>query len=139
MIAYDTDVLTELVLGNTAHLARAAGIPRADQAVPVVAAGESVRGWLSAVRSAEAGKGRMSLEVAYRMFARTVGEIGRLQLLAYTPAADDLFRQWRSQKVRIGSNDLRIAAIALAHGATLVTRNARDFTRVPGLALEVWP
>jgi hypothetical protein len=33
----------------------------------------------------------------------------------------------------IGANDLWIAAAALRHGEALVTRNARDFHRVPGL------
>ncbi len=38
----------------------------------------------------------------------------------------------------IGSNDLLIAAHALALGATLVTNNAREFARVPGLKVENW-
>jgi tRNA(fMet)-specific endonuclease VapC len=38
----------------------------------------------------------------------------------------------------IGANDLLIAATALAHGVTLVTRNQEEFSRVPSLELEVW-
>jgi len=38
----------------------------------------------------------------------------------------------------IGSNDALIAAEALAQGATLVTDNTREFSRVPGLLLENW-
>lgn len=38
----------------------------------------------------------------------------------------------------IGSNDLLIAATALAHGAVLVTNNVREFRRVSGLHLESW-
>ena len=38
----------------------------------------------------------------------------------------------------IGSNDLFIAAIALARGLTSVTRNTREFSRVPGLKIENW-
>jgi tRNA(fMet)-specific endonuclease VapC len=38
----------------------------------------------------------------------------------------------------IGANDMMIAATALAVGATLVTRNQREFLRVPGLAVENW-
>ena len=40
--------------------------------------------------------------------------------------------------VVIGGNDLWIAATALAHGATLVTNNTAEFSRVPGLQLEDW-
>jgi tRNA(fMet)-specific endonuclease VapC len=38
----------------------------------------------------------------------------------------------------IGPNDLLIAAIALASDLTLVTHNAGEFSRVPGLRLEDW-
>lgn len=38
----------------------------------------------------------------------------------------------------IGPNDLLIAAIAVAHGLTLVTANTREFERVIGLAVENW-
>jgi len=38
----------------------------------------------------------------------------------------------------IGPNDLLIASIALAHGATLITHNTEEFKRVPDLILEDW-
>jgi tRNA(fMet)-specific endonuclease VapC len=38
----------------------------------------------------------------------------------------------------IGAYDLLIAGIALAHDLTVVTRNTREFTRVPGLRVENW-
>lgn len=38
----------------------------------------------------------------------------------------------------IGPNDLLIAAIALAHGLTLVTHNTKEFHRVPSLTVEDW-
>ena len=46
--------------------------------------------------------------------------------------------QLEKQGMKIGRNDLLIAATALAHGATLVTENVREFARVPGLEVESW-
>lgn len=45
----------------------------------------------------------------------------------------EIFRHLKSQGRLIGANDLWIAASALRYDAALVTRNAQDFNRVPGL------
>ncbi|HNF78098.1 MAG TPA: hypothetical protein PKX14_15015, partial [Thauera aminoaromatica] len=42
------------------------------------------------------------------------------------------------QGTPIGGNDLWIAAQALALGAVLVTDNVKEFSCVPGLAVENW-
>jgi tRNA(fMet)-specific endonuclease VapC len=42
------------------------------------------------------------------------------------------------QGTPVGDADLRIAAIGLARGLTLITGNVRHFERVPGLAVENW-
>jgi predicted nucleic acid-binding protein len=47
-------------------------------------------------------------------------------------------RHLRRRKQLIGTNDLWIAAAALAHGIPLVTRNAAHFNRVPGLSVVAY-
>lgn len=41
-------------------------------------------------------------------------------------------------RLNIRSSDLAIAAITLEHGGILVSRNRKDFQRVPGLPVEDW-
>ena len=41
-----------------------------------------------------------------------------------------------AQNLRVGTMDLRLAAIALSQNLTVLTRNLRDFGRVPGLKVE---
>jgi tRNA(fMet)-specific endonuclease VapC len=138
MTAFDSDVLTLMLAGDPAYLTRLHGVAPADRYVPVVVAAEVTRGWLNAIRRAEAGKGRMSLVRAFEKFDQGLENLAEYHSLPYTPAADALVRQWRTAKLRVGTNDLRIAAICIDHGAKLVTRNARDYALVPGLNLEVW-
>ena len=38
----------------------------------------------------------------------------------------------------IGPHDLWLAATCIAHGLTIITANMREFSRVPGLAVEIW-
>ena len=48
------------------------------------------------------------------------------------------FARLRRQRVRIGTMDLKIAAIALEHNALVLSGNVRDFQQVPGLRVEDW-
>ena len=138
MIAFDTDVLTEILLGNAALVARATAIPMREQAVPVIVIEEIMRGRLNVIRQAEAGRGKASITRAYELFEETFRDFRRLHILSHTPQAEALYQQWRQQGIRIATHDLRIAALCVAHAARLISRNRRDFERVPGLMVEFW-
>ncbi len=68
----------------------------------------------------------------------TVVELNQFRLLSFTEEAIDRFENLRTLKLGVRANDLRIAAIALVSGATVVTRNVTDFGRVPDLIVENW-
>ena len=61
-----------------------------------------------------------------------------IRVLPFGAGAAREFDRLRSSKLRVCTMDLKIAAIALASRATLLTRNRIDFGRVPGLAVEDW-
>jgi tRNA(fMet)-specific endonuclease VapC len=138
MIAFDTDVLTEILLGNAAFVARATLIPMREQAVPVIVIEEIMRGRLSIIRQAEAGRANATITRAYELFEATFRDFRRLHILSHTTQAEALYQQWRQQAIHIATHDLRIAALCVAHAASLVLRNRRDFERVPGLMVEFW-
>ena len=48
------------------------------------------------------------------------------------------FEQLQSQQIQLANMHARIAAIALFHGLTLLTRNHKDFGKVIGLLVEDW-
>ncbi len=64
------------------------------------------------------------------------------ELLPFDRAATGHYADIRHQLETIGKpigpNDLVIAATARSRNLTLVTHNRREFTRVPGLAIEDW-
>lgn len=66
-----------------------------------------------------------------------------LSALPLDPPADEHYADIRTRLEQegtpIGSHDLFIAAHARSRSATLVTRNLREFRRVPGLSVEDWP
>lgn len=78
------------------------------------------------------------LAQGHAALVRTVSYLNTWNILLFDEEANALFRQLQRQRLRIGAQDLRIAAIALLHDFTVVTSNERDFTRVPGLKVEDW-
>jgi tRNA(fMet)-specific endonuclease VapC len=107
----------------------------ADLAVTTITLGEQVQGRLAMIRQAQA---QVDAARGYLRLRETVAFYQAIPLVDYTPAAIAHFEALRRQGIRIGTQDLRIGAIALAEGFVLVTRNARDFAQVPGLMLEDW-
>jgi tRNA(fMet)-specific endonuclease VapC len=62
----------------------------------------------------------------------------KIDLLDFDVAATREFERLVALKLRIGTLDQKIAAIALARNATLLSRNLKDFEKVPGLRVEDW-
>jgi len=138
MKAFDTDILTEILAGNPAYAERLAQVPLGEQSVPIVAVEEVLRGRLNVIRQAEAGKARVTIDQAYSRFEQTLADLRELHVLSFTAPAEELLKEWRKQKVRGSTHDLRIAASCVASSVTLVTRNRRDYQQVPGLSVEFW-
>jgi tRNA(fMet)-specific endonuclease VapC len=138
MKAFDTDILTLVFSGDPAYRDRIDAIPIDDQTVPIVVAEEILRGRLAAIRQAEAGKSRITIDRAYELFERTLVAFRQLRFVPFTEPAESLLQEWRRQKIRGSTRDLRIAASCVARRVTLVTRNRRDFESIPGLSVEFW-
>lgn len=74
----------------------------------------------------------------YRMLGRLLSDYAAVSVLPFDDAAGAVFDHLLTQRIRVGTMDLRIASIALSRSLTLVTRNLSDFHRVPGLMTEDW-
>ena len=74
----------------------------------------------------------------YRLLAENLRAFSAAPLLPFDAGAASIFDNLRTQRVRLATMDLRIAATALFRALILLTRNVRDFGRVPGLVTEDW-
>ncbi len=140
MIRYilDTDYITLLENSDLICLQRLDAVGDNWVAVTAVTVEERVQGWLNAIRQASVPKQADRLVWAYTGLRTTVQYLAGFQIVDWTEAASKRFREMRQQGVKIGTQDLRIASIALSLNAVLVTRNQRDFAQVSGLSIEDW-
>jgi len=128
----DTDIVSNTIKKqpSAALLDRLAAVPRAEQFTSVITLGEM---WYGALCSpnAERIRNRIETDVLPRL---NVVDFDVDAAAAYANARFEL----ESRGTPVAEADLRIAAIALARGFTLVTGNIRHFARVPGLRVENW-
>ena len=131
----DTDHVSLLQHRDPQVIAHLKRIPVPLRAVTVISLAEQVQGRLAVISKA---KDEVEAGRAFQRLSETNEFYRAIQVLPYDEPSTHLFEQLRRQKIRIGTQDLRIAAIALTRSAAVVTRNLRDFRQVPGLSVEDW-
>ena len=139
MLVLDTDTLTLVQRADSREYARLLSRLETspDQVIcaTIVSFEEQTRGWLAT--AARAKTADQLVDVYARLHAHLRDYQTRV-VLDFDEQAAQLFLRLVKSKIRVGTMDLRIAAIALTQDATLLSRNLRDFRKVPGLRVEDW-
>ncbi|MFO0822480.1 MAG: type II toxin-antitoxin system VapC family toxin [Gemmataceae bacterium] len=96
-----------------------------------------MRGRFNAITTAADGAAVLTL---YELLRRTEAALEPFRVLPVSRAVADRFDELLKNKKlkKAGRPDLLIACIALAHDATLVTRNTKDYAGIPNLRIENW-
>ncbi len=136
---FDTDHITFLQrrLGTeyAAIAARMSQYTAADFAVSVVSFHEQVLGVNALINRSRTAA---DLIYGYSLLLEVLQSYGMRVVLPFDAAAEGFLSGLKAQRIRVSTTDLRIAAIALTRRLILLTRNQRDFGRVPGLLTEDW-
>ncbi|HEX4945778.1 MAG TPA: type II toxin-antitoxin system VapC family toxin [Blastocatellia bacterium] len=136
LYVFDTDIAGFVQEEYPKVIARIDALDDEDTfATTIVTFGEDLSGWLPACRRALDGAARAQ---AYKRLLEGLDFYREMVVIPFDEVAARIFDQLKAQKIRIGSNDLAIAAITLSVNGILVTRNAVDFARVPNLVFEDW-
>lgn len=106
-----------------------------DLATTIITFEEQTRGWLSWLAQALSVEQQVE---RYRSLKQKLISYNGVLILDFDKRASEEFVRLLGQRIRIGTMDLKIAAIAISHRATLLSRNLQDFSKVPGLKVEDW-
>ncbi len=134
----DTDTITLWLYGNAAVRARFDAVGTTDRvAITLITRVEILRGRFEAVLKAA---NRTEWLQAQERLRVTEDALNPIEVVPISEAAADRFDTLRANKKlkKMGRGDMLQAAISLADGATLVTRNTKDYENVPGLVVENW-
>lgn len=133
----DTDTLSHLHRGRAVVVHRYEAMPAGEVAISIVTRIEMLQARFANVPKAADGA---QLAVAQQRLSETERVLQGWRIIGIEAVSCSHFERLRQIKSlrKIGRADLLIACIALAHSATLVTRNTRDFAQVPHLRFENW-
>lgn len=131
----DTDHVSLLERNEPYAMKRFREFAQSEIAITVITWEEQMRGRLNVIRQATSSEQRIS---AYTRLGSTIRFLQDFPIINFDTIADNYYLELQRQKIRIGTQDLRIASIALSCNAVVVTRNQKDFAKVPNLILEDW-
>ena len=137
VLVLDTDHLSEFDRGSAIGGSLRSRLSTASDEVvtTIVTVEEQLRGWLTQIKRA----GEVTRQIApYERLRARLEFFAGWRLLPWDSVAADLFDDLRRQGVRVGTMDLKIACIAITQDATRLSRNLKDFGKVPGLTVEDW-
>jgi tRNA(fMet)-specific endonuclease VapC len=139
MILLDSDHLSVLRYKDSALYAklaaRLASSPDQNLGVTVISLEEQMRGWLAEIARRRKTEDQVP---AYERLLELVRFYSDWQVFLFDKPAAQIFDDLRRQRVRVASQDLKIASIALVNNATLISANLVDFERIPGLRVVDW-
>jgi tRNA(fMet)-specific endonuclease VapC len=139
MIVLDTDHISVLRHPQSQEASvltqRLAASSDRDIATTVATLEEQMRAWLSVIARY---RDLQRQAPYYDRLVRFVRFFNKWRILPLGEPAIAEFRRLRKARIRIATTDLKIAAITLAVGGTLLSRNLRDFEQVPALRVEDW-
>lgn len=131
----DTDHVSLFQQGHPLVNQRVNAVNLDEIAVTIITVEEQMYGRLNSIRRADSPNALIS---AYARLATTLNYFRTVYLLDFDQDAGNCYAQLVRQRVRIGTQDLRIAAIVISRNGILVTRNRQDFARIPSLNFEDW-
>ncbi|MCS7045038.1 MAG: hypothetical protein NZO58_01650 [Gemmataceae bacterium] len=131
----DTDHLTLLEHQHPVVSRNIRQQPQGTVALCAVTIEESLRGRLAAIAQARDGPQRIK---RYATLLASLALLQQFPIAPYDQSAENESQAIRKLRLPMGTRAQKIAAIALAHRLTVVTRNRSDFARIPGLSLVDW-
>ncbi|GAB4197803.1 MAG: hypothetical protein Fur006_46910 [Coleofasciculaceae cyanobacterium] len=132
----DTDCVSLILHNHPQIIVNAA---KHQVAITIVTVQELFNGWIGRINDPSLVH---NLPALYSKLWTTVKYFQTIEVLNFIPEADTCLKKLLKDNPPLRKNrlqkDMRIAAIALSIGATVVTRNQRDFGQVPRLSIEDW-